>query len=68
MEPRDNYRAYSRALIALHRLELEGRGESPEADGIRESMDAVWALLTEDERKRLKQLSEDLITIFAGAC
>ena len=54
-----NYRAEIRALLALHRLWLDGKGESPEADAVRDATDGHWELLSEVERKRLRGLSED---------
>jgi tetratricopeptide (TPR) repeat protein len=54
------YRAEIRAILALHRLWQEGKGESPEADALRDSTDGAWELLSESERERIRRLSEDL--------
>jgi hypothetical protein len=58
-----SYRAEIRAILQLHRLWLEGKGESLEADAIRDAADGPWELLSDVERKRIRGLSEDLNTI-----
>src|SRR5438552_1041217 len=58
-----NYRTVIRGLLQIHRLTLAGRFESPEADAIRDAMDAPWEGLSDVERKRIGGLSEDLNTI-----
>ena len=58
-----NYRSEIRAILRLHRLWLEGRGESPEADALRDATDGHWEFLTDVERKRIRGLSEDLNSI-----
>jgi tetratricopeptide (TPR) repeat protein len=58
-----NYRSEIRALLRLHRLWVEGKGESPEADAVRDATDGHWELLSEVERKRVRGLSEDLNSI-----
>jgi tetratricopeptide (TPR) repeat protein len=55
-----HYRTEIRAILALHRLWLEGKGESPEADVLRDATDGAWELLSDAERKRIRGLSEDL--------
>lgn len=55
-----NYLAELRSLLALHRLWVAGKGESPEADAIRDASDGTWHALSEVEQKRLRGLSEDL--------
>jgi tetratricopeptide (TPR) repeat protein len=57
-----NYRSVIRSLLRIHQLWVEGKGESPEADAIRDD-DASWRLLSEVERKRVRGLSEDLNSI-----
>lgn len=57
-----NYRNEIRAILRLHRLWMAGKGESQEADAIRDD-DRPWRLLTEVERKRIRGLSEDLNSI-----
>lgn len=48
------------AILQLHRLSLEGRFESPEAESIREEADEPSDLLSEPERRRVFGLSVDL--------
>lgn len=52
-----------RLLLELHRLFVEHRDESPEADALREAMDAPWYAMTEDEQQRIRQLSAELYDI-----
>jgi tetratricopeptide (TPR) repeat protein len=58
-----NYLTFIRGIRELHRLAIEGRDESPEADAIRDATDGPWEALSEAERKRLIGLSEDLYSI-----
>ena len=58
-----NYLAVVRGIRELHRLALEGRDESPEADAVRDATDGPWEGLSEAERKRVSGLSEDLYSI-----
>jgi hypothetical protein len=58
-----NYRSEIRALLRLHRLWLDGKGESPEADAVRDATDGPWEILSDVERKRIRGLSEDLNSI-----
>jgi hypothetical protein len=58
-----NYLAVVRGIRELHRLTLEGRDDSPEADAIRDATDGPWAALSEPERTRAGGLSEDLYSI-----
>jgi hypothetical protein len=55
-----DYRAEIRAILQLHRMWQEGKGESPEADALRDATDGHWEHLTDIERKRLQGLSQDL--------
>jgi hypothetical protein len=58
-----NYLAMVRGLRELHQLRTSGREDSPEADAVRDATDTVWEGLTEEEKKRLSELSEDLYSI-----
>jgi tetratricopeptide (TPR) repeat protein len=58
-----NYRAVVRGIRELHRLMVESRDESPEADVVRDTIDGPWEALSEAERKRVSGLSEDLYSI-----
>jgi tetratricopeptide (TPR) repeat protein len=55
--------AVIRGIRELHRLAVEGRDESPEADAIRDATDGPWEALSEVERRRVSGLSEDLYSI-----
>jgi len=58
-----SYQAVVRALLRMHRLTLEGKDESDEADALRDSMDGPWEGLSEVERERVTGLSKDLYEI-----
>lgn len=55
--------AMLRSTIALHRLLLAGQDESPEADAIRDASDGPWESLSEVERNRVRNHSEDLYSL-----
>jgi hypothetical protein len=50
-------------LKQLHRLIAEGRGDTGEADAVRDGMDAPWNALSEAEIARLNRLGADLYTL-----
>jgi hypothetical protein len=56
-------RAYARLLLRLHDLIAKGQGDEPEADAVREQMDAPWYAMTEAEQERVGGLSEDLYAL-----
>jgi hypothetical protein len=56
-------RAYGRLLLRVHDLIANGQGDGPEADNVRDEMDAPWYALTEAEQERLGGLSEDLVAL-----
>lgn len=58
-----NYLAVVRGLRELHRLRTVEREDSPEADAVRDATDLPWEGLTEEEKKRLSGLSEDLYSV-----
>ena len=53
----------ARGLVAIHGLIRAGTDESPEAESIRDSLDAPYKVLTPTERYRAQWLSEDLYSI-----
>lgn len=55
-----SYRAMVRGTRELHRLIAAGKEDSPEADAIRDATDGPWEALSEVERTRVRNLSEDL--------
>ena len=58
-----SYLATVRGLRELHELTATGRLDSPEADAVRDAADAPWGALTEEEKRRISGLSEDLYLI-----
>jgi hypothetical protein len=56
-------RTYGRLLLRLHDLIPRGRGDEPEADAVRDRMDAPWHALPEAEQELLGGLSEDLYAL-----
>jgi tetratricopeptide (TPR) repeat protein len=58
-----SYLAMVRGVRELHLLIAEGKDDSPEADMIRDSTDAPWESLSELERRRVRNLSEDLYSL-----
>src|SRR5438128_7053915 len=58
-----NYLAMVRGIRELHRLIAAGKDDSPEADAVRDATDAPWQALSEAERQRVGNLSEDLYSL-----
>jgi hypothetical protein len=58
-----NYLAVVRGIRELHRLALQGRDDTPEADAVRDTTDGPWEALSETERRRASVLSQDLYSI-----
>ena len=56
------FRQVAKGLIDLHRLGEAGN-ESPEAEAIRDALDAPFDLLSSEEYERARWLSEDLYSI-----
>jgi tetratricopeptide (TPR) repeat protein len=50
-------------LKQLHRMIVEGRGDTDEADAVRDEMDAPWYALSEEEVARVDRLGADLYTL-----
>ncbi len=55
-----SYVQYERLLDDLSRLMAEGKGDTGEADAVRDEMDAPWYKLSQDETDRLRGVSADL--------
>src|SRR4051812_20583468 len=60
------YKEYIRLLQRLHQLLVEGKGESPEADELRDGMDIPWESLNPEQRERVGGLAADLNWIRRG--
>ena len=58
-----NYISVVRGIRELHKLIAAGQEDSPAADAVRDATDRPWEALTEIERKRVENLSEDLYSI-----
>jgi len=58
--------AYASLLRRVHALIAAGQGDSPEAEQLADLMDAPWAAMQPEERKRVEGLSEDLYTLYEG--
>lgn len=58
-----NYLKVLHGLFEMYRLAKESKFDSVEADAIRDAMDGPWALLTDAERDRARDLSAALNAI-----
>jgi hypothetical protein len=58
-----DYRAYVRGVRELHQLSVTGKEDSPDADAIRDATDLPWEGLSDVERERVGNLSEDLYSL-----
>ena len=58
-----NYLVMVRETRELHQLLAAGKDDSPEADAIRDATDGPWDSLSEVERNRVRNLSEDLYSL-----
>lgn len=52
--------SYVNLLVQLHRLIVAGKGDSEEADELRDRMDAPWTRMSEPEVRLTNNLAEDL--------
>ena len=62
----EGYREYVRLLLGLHGLFVEGKGESPEADALRDRMDAAWEKLDHEQVEGVAGLASDLNWVRRG--
>jgi tetratricopeptide (TPR) repeat protein len=60
------YLTVVRGIREMHRLIAAGQEDSPAAEALRDATDRPWQALTEVERKRACELSEDLYSITEG--
>jgi len=58
-----NYTAMVRGTRELHQLVADGKDDSPDADAVRDATDGPWEALSEIERNRVRNLSEDLYSL-----
>jgi hypothetical protein len=59
----EHVRRYAPLLLELHRLIEAGRGDSAEADRVRDDMDGPWHAMTTEERNRCDEVSECLYAL-----
>jgi tetratricopeptide (TPR) repeat protein len=60
------FRRCARLLQELHRLIAAGRDEGEEAEALRAEMDPLWYAMSEEERDRIRGLTEDLYVLAEG--
>jgi hypothetical protein len=53
----------AQGLVELHRLIKEGKDDSPEAESVRDALDAPLKALSPNEKERAQWLSEDLYSV-----
>ena len=58
-----HYQTVIHGLFEMYHLAKEGKFDSPEADAVRDAMDAPWEKLTETERQRAREMSAELNAI-----
>ncbi|MCY2988457.1 MAG: hypothetical protein NTY19_11410 [Planctomycetota bacterium] len=58
-----SYVAMVRGSRELHQFLAAGKDDSPEADALRDATDGPWKALSEVERNRIRNLSEDLYSL-----
>jgi hypothetical protein len=57
MTPKEQIKLYTESL---HKLIADGKGDSPDADAIRERMEDPWYKMTADEQKEMDEYSVEL--------
>jgi len=57
------FRLVVKGLLQLHDLGRRGQDDSPEAEAVRDALDAPISILSESEQERAQWLSEDLYSI-----
>jgi hypothetical protein len=62
----DSYVQYVRLMNRLHWLTAEGRGDSEEADELRDDMDGPWYLMTDAEREIVRKMSAEFVRDSGG--
>ena len=58
-----SFRLIAKGLIELHRLIMAGKVDSPEAESVRDALDAPLKALSRSEKERAQWLSEDLYSV-----
>jgi tetratricopeptide (TPR) repeat protein len=58
-----SFELMAKGLVELHRLIKDGKDDSPEAESVRDALDAPLKVLTGAEKERAQMLSEDLYSV-----
>src|SRR5438132_4784330 len=58
-----SFKLVLKGLVELHRLIKDGKDDSPEAESIRDALDAPLKALNRTEKERAQWLSEDLYSV-----
>jgi tetratricopeptide (TPR) repeat protein len=58
-----SFRLVAKGLVELHRLGKDGKDDSPEAESVRDALDAPLNALNRTEEERAQWLSEDLYSV-----
>jgi hypothetical protein len=58
-----SFRLVAKGLVALHRLIKDRKEDSPEAEAVRDALDAPLKALNRSEKERAQWLSEDLYSV-----
>lgn len=60
IKPPDHLERFKAITLRLHQLDRDGKGESEEADALREESDGPWYAMTQEEREEASKYSGDL--------
>lgn len=60
MTQEESYLRAIQGTLKLHKLDREGKLDSPEADTIRDDLDPYWYNLTEKQKDNIRDISEHL--------
>ena len=58
-----SFKLVAKGLVELHQLIKDGKDDSPEAESVRDALDAPLEALTRTEKERAQWLSEDLYSV-----
>lgn len=58
--PREDLERFKALTLRLHQFDREGKGETPEADALREESEGPWRAMTQAEREEAAKYSGDL--------
>jgi len=58
-----SFKLVAKGLLALHQMGKNEKDDSPEAESVRDAMDAPWNALNKPEVERAQWLSEDLYSV-----